>query len=403
LQVFVFSGKIKKIEVLLLPWLLPDSENQNGGDRMSSDPAAEIKAILAHYDLGELVDYERNTRGFVNTSYAIVTLRDGQERRYFLRRYKIGIREEELQFEHSLIDHLVNQQFSCVARIMRARSGGSYLKWKSGSGFSPDEYIAIFQFLPGEDRYTWVNPACSETETVQAAEFLARYHNAVSGFKPLGQRSEAKIMDLLPAIAHTIASVQQRSKHTAFDQILAKYSASVLANLEKVRSRLEALGPARLPELVVHCDYHPGNLKFQEGEIVGLFDFDWSKTDLRLFDLALAIWYFCTGWEGETDGQLRLEQAARFLQAYQRTVQSLPGIGSLNPAELQALPDMLAASNLYILNWTVVDYYQKEVEVEEYLQYLWHSLHFIVWFEGQVNWLSLVQRISSARYAPAQE
>jgi homoserine kinase type II len=358
---------------------------------MSSGPAAEIRAILAHYDLGELVDYERDTRGFVNTSYAIDTLRDEQVSRYFLRRYKKEIREEELQFEHALIDHLVARGFSCVARILKTRTGESYLHWQAGGPGAPGEFVAIFQFLPGEDRYTWVSPACDAAETAQAAVLLARYHSAVSDFEPRGRRSEPKILELLPAIAENVASSLGRSKHTAFDDVLAANAGRVLHSIETTRRSLERLECARLPQLVIHCDYHPGNLKFQEGEITGLFDFDWSKVDLRLFDLALATWYFCTSWEGEADGQLRLDQAGSFLGAYQAAMRRLPGVGPLREAELQALPDMIAASNLYILNWTVEDYYQKEVDEQEYLRYLQHSLRFVEWYEGETARQSLAQ------------
>ena len=48
-----------------------------------------------------------------------------------------------------------------------------------------------------------------------------------------------------------------------------------------------------LIHMVIHCDFHPGNLKFQNNAITGLFDFDWSKVDVRCFDVALAIIYFC--------------------------------------------------------------------------------------------------------------
>jgi homoserine kinase type II len=75
------------------------------------------------------------------------------------------------------------------------------------------------------------------------------------------------------------------------------------------------------PSIVIHCDFHPGNLKISAEEIVGLFDFDWSKIDLRCFDVALAGWYFFTSWRGELDGALRLAEFRTFLNTYQETFQ----------------------------------------------------------------------------------
>jgi hypothetical protein len=34
------------------------------------DPRLELMEVLGHYDLGELVEFEKNERGFVNTSFA---------------------------------------------------------------------------------------------------------------------------------------------------------------------------------------------------------------------------------------------------------------------------------------------------------------------------------------------
>ena len=44
-----------------------------------------------------------------------------------------------------------------------------------------------------------------------------------------------------------------------------------------------------MPHCAIHCDFHPGNLKYENNRVVGIFDFDWSKIDLRLFDLRMAV------------------------------------------------------------------------------------------------------------------
>src|SRR5512138_900083 len=112
---------------------------------MDSRAASELQDVLSHYDLGELVDFQRNERGFVNTSYAICTLAGGERRRYFLRKYKRGIREEELLFEHSIVEHLARAG-TPVARIHHTRSGQTYLQRRGA-------FYTIFDFLPGEDRF----------------------------------------------------------------------------------------------------------------------------------------------------------------------------------------------------------------------------------------------------------
>src|SRR3990170_1431524 len=171
---------------------------------MIPDDALQLKEILEYYDLGKLVDLEKNKRGYINTSFAIQTIKDGRQRQYFLRKYKAGIREPEIQFEHSLINHLVAVGAPPVARLHRTRDGDTFVRQFAGADDREGVFFSIFDFLSGEDRYTWVNPRCSPEERQDSAVVLAHFHNAVSGFQPQGQRAEANIFELLPQIAANV-------------------------------------------------------------------------------------------------------------------------------------------------------------------------------------------------------
>jgi homoserine kinase type II len=356
---------------------------------MDSPISSELKEILSHYDLGELVDYEKNERGFVNTAFAIDTSDRGERRRFFLRKYKRGIREEELQFEHSLIGHMV----ACglpAARIYPTRAGSTYLQRFEGADDATGVFYTIFDYLPGEDRFTWVDPVLSEAELAASAAVLAQFHIATGGFTPLGRRLEPKILDLLPVIAETWSSCPSRSKGTVFDARLLERLDLLSANIAETIAALSQPQVRSLPEIVIHCDYHPGNLKFTGEAVTGLFDFDWSKIDLRVFDLGLALWYFCTSWQGSQDGSFRLDWARTFLRAYQATLAAHPEASPLSPAEIHYLPVMVSAGNLYVLNWTILDYFNKDVDPQEFLVFLDHSLNFTLWYEHAENHRALV-------------
>lgn len=350
-------------------------------DLTSLDVAREIKDILSHYDIGELVDFEKNERGYVNTSFALNTLLAGKLQRYFLRQYKLGIREEELIFEHSLINHLGDNHFGQAARLIKTKDGKTYLKRSRNQEDKTVVFCAIFEFLDGEDKYTWEGPRCNEIEISSSAVVQAQYHRAVYGFTPQGHRAEPGIYALLPIIADNYSSCAQRTKHTLFDSYLMEESDKVLRNIAETCQALDTVDRSQLVELVIHCDYHPGNIKYQNDQAIGLFDFDWSKLDVRLFDVALALWYFFCSWEADQDGKIRLGEARMYLQAYQ---QALSGsrLEGLNAAELNLLPYMVSAANLYVLNWTILDFYAKPVDPEEYLVYLRHSVRFIDWFHS---------------------
>ncbi len=361
---------------------------------MPPSAARELQDVLTHYDLGELVDLEKNERGFVNTSYCICTLARGERRRYFLRKYKRGIHEEELLFEHSIIEHLV-EAGAPVARIHHTRSGATYLHRRDGPSDTRGSYYTIFDFLPGDDLFTWVDPVLSGPQLASSAAVLARLHSDASGFIPLGRRSEPRIRELLPVIAQTWAASPSRSKHTVFDERIAAHLDLIRDDVAATLAALQEPAALSLPEMIIHSDYHPGNLKFTGDSVTGVFDFDWSKLDLRLFDLGLALWYFCASWQGAADGSLRLDWAQTFLRTYQEALlEARPALG-LTPDEARYLPVMLNAGNLYVLHWTVLDYFAKDVDPVEYLVFLDHSLNFSRWAHQAGNLGSLQAMIAS--------
>lgn len=339
----------------------------------------EISAVLAHYDLGELVEFQQNLLGYNNINFAIQLLKQGERKPYFFRRYKSSIQPEEIIFEHAVIEHLLQEQICQVARVHKTRSGETcYTQLPDGSSQHP-RYYAIFDYLEGEDRYTWVDPQLSATEIQEAAGVLAKFHHAVADFDPPGRRMEADILALLPQITQNLQLVNTRSKGTQFDAYLAQNLDSLLEGCSAMQAYCTQVDWSGAPRMVIHCDYHPGNLKFSGQQVVGLFDFDWSKIDLRCFDVGLALWYL-VHWDGELDGIVRLAESLQFLKTYQSTLADLPHLEALTAFELQHLPVMVNLGNLFVLNWTVSDYYAIDADPEEYLVYLRHSVRFNRWF-----------------------
>ena len=355
--------------------------------------------VANHYAVGELVDCRRLSLGYVNVSYVIETATDGERKKYFLREYKRGIREEEIVFEHSVIEHLVSKGFDLVAGVIATRDGMTFVKRFEGGDGEVEKgpvFYALFDFLPGEDRYTWVNPTCNDEELANAASVLARFHIAVSDLIPAGKRYEPKILHMLPIIAENVERGAGRGGRTEFDAYLRGNLDLILENINHTLQAIDEKAYESIVHQVIHCDYHPGNLKFQDSQITGLFDFDWSKVDARCFDLALAITYFCTAWEGERDGHLDLRKAALFLRAYRNALESSSEVRPLNEIELKLLPWMISASNIYVLNWTVEDFYGREADPNEYLIYLRHGVRMMRWLEDDRNRDQLQRMIAGA-------
>jgi homoserine kinase type II len=227
-------------------------------------------------------------------------------------------------------------------------------------------------------------------EINNSAAVLAGFHNAVADLSPQGQRFEPQILDLLPQITKTINHSIQLSKDTIFDSYLHENAALIQDSCRTAEKYFADLQTSKWKQILIHCDFHPGNLMFEQEEVVGLFDFDWSKVDLRIFDVGLAIWYFFASWQGDQDGVLRLDEGRDFLHAYQSTLQNLSDLDPMNQEELNNLPMMINLGNLYNVNWAVTYFYTKEVDPEEHLIYLRHCVNFIRWFS--VSGHQLLQR-----------
>lgn len=359
---------------------------------MKNDPIAEkIRKVLSHYQLGELVDYTQNQRGYINLGFAIRIQKNEKVTPYFLRQYKLGIVEDELLFEHSLINHVYEIGKPQVARVYSTQEGKTYVMEDSLADTSQPAFYAIFDFLPGEDKYTWVNPHCTPCETQQSAQVLAEYHQAVWDFRPLGFRREPRIADLLKPIKDNLHACLSQTRLHVPNEIIRPYQSFLDQKIEELIEFFQSLEAQALPELVIHCDYHPGNLKFQDERVVGLFDFDWAKKDYRIFDVALAIFYFFAEWEGTQDGELRIDEASNFISSYQQVMQSSNVVPPLSGDELAQLGRFIESANLYVLNWSIDDLLHKEVHVEEYVPFLLHGIRTAIWLNNPTHQQKIAQ------------
>jgi len=129
-------------------------------------------------------------------------------------------------------------------------------------------------------------------------------------------------------------------------------------------------------ELIVHGDYHPGNQKYSDNGVTGVFDFDWCKEDLRLFDVAITITYFCTSWKNHENGVLFLDEIKVLLEAYQQALKNSDRILPLSREELAVLPEMIILANMYVIWWDLRELFEVEAsesDEDECLVYLDHN------------------------------
>ena len=337
-----------------------------------------IDIMAEFYDLGRVQEVCEIFGGYVNRSYRLVVQRAGIRHDYFLREYKAGIAEDQIKFEHALINHCAARGFTLAARVIADRQGATYIKPAKSDGF-----MAVFEFLEGEDKYAWNNPALHDEEFVSASRMLANFHTAAIGFDPETlQRVAPPIRELLPTLRSGFKRYAQSGSDSKFHRFFLLHLENILVSIENCQ--VTEADASHMPLCPIHCDFHPGNLKYQNNRVVGIFDFDWSKIDLRLFDVCMAVDYFCSSWDERNDGHLHLEKAALFLNAYQDQLHQADAMKSLVAAEINNLPGMLTAASLCIISWIVSTYSgDNDLNEDEYLTYLKHSVRLMYSIEKQ--------------------
>ncbi len=335
--------------------------------------------LSEHYDVGQLVRQERIDRGYVNDSYKIEMLRAGKKTRYLLRRYRQGTSEAKVRFEHALLQELQIRGFELSPRCIQRKDGTTCVEIdRNLKKKDPPNYIAVFSFLPGEDKCSWDHPLCSDEELKNSAQRLALYHNTIFGWQGTEGLRELSNFDEINLMASKWQAFARNTAESPFAEFFLEQFNDLLGMLKNIppQEKYNAM-----PRLAVHGDYHPGNLKFKDGKVTGVFDFGWSKIDARCFDVGLAILYFCTSWEAGTDGNLLLDRVEHFLGAYQESGKKVNTIGPLNQLELEYLPHMIHMGNLIVIDWILSHFYSTGPDPQKYLKYLEHSVSLNLWLE----------------------
>lgn len=346
-----------------------------------------IRRLLEeNYDLGKLTRVKEILGGYCNKSYAVWMSTHDQAHRYFLRLYNPNVIENEILFEHALLNHFRSNGLTLAAAIVPCRNHATMVYTLPPENHGGERALwALFEFLEGEDKYSWTYTDLTDKEFISATDLLAHLHHCGNGFKkPQGaDRAQPRIMEFMPTFKKTFAGFLEQDEDRLCDRLFKD-------NFEPIASALDYAASfdirfQGMPEIPIHCDYHPGNLKYCAETIVGIFDFDWSKIDYRLFDVALGLVYFTSIWNDQSTG-LRPDKFLLFLSSYNEACHRLTRISPLTKQEQRYLVPMLSIANLYVLNWDLVDFYNTpEPGDDEYYIFIDHNIGLMQWIAYNEN------------------
>ena len=300
--------------------------------------------VLSEYDLGT-VHRVTEAGGTAGKTWK-VTASSGE---YFLRLR--GVRtstEARLRFDHGLRIHLTAHGVP-TASAVQTKGGGKWVR-RYGRVYDLYPFVTGRSFRPN-----------SGQEIANAARALAKYHTAAAGYRLPSTQKEA-------IAQYTTLGFSGEVSHRMDDPLLQvtnmlgvrKLAATdhdrrlvdrCIARVEHLMHVYAGAAYDRLTGWIIHGDYTPANLLFSEdGEVVGIFDFDWAVPGARCRDVADGLYFFATQpreidssdiWSLTAAADFDTDRCAIFLNAYQ-------SIAPLAPHEIEAIPSAFAGRWLSI-------------------------------------------------------
>lgn len=263
-----------------------------------------LAALLARYDLGAAVALEPITEGVENSNYRLTTTAG----RHVLTLFERRTRAADLPFFVALMAAAGAGGVPCPRPV--ADRAGRVLQTVAGRP------AVIVTWLDG----TWPRaPGVAHARAAGAA--LAGLHRATDGFAM--RRDNA----LGPAGWARLAA----DCGAGLDRVADGLADEVADEL----AWLAARWPTDLPRGAVHADLFPDNLLFVGDRVSGVIDFYFACTDVRAYDVAVAL----TAWAYDDVGTPRPALGAALLAGY----------GPMRADERAALPVLARGAALRFL------------------------------------------------------
>ncbi|NNG00109.1 MAG: phosphotransferase [Desulfobacteraceae bacterium] len=348
-------------------------------------PHAVYEFLTDVYGIENVWLLEKIDRGYVNQSYEVGGQRQGKKVHHCLRCYHPLSDRNNIRFEHDLLKELARRRFPFSPRLVRASGGTtiSTIRFPM-AGHVHTRCAALFEFIDGEDPYTWDNPPVDERVIAGCARVLALYHGTISGWESHVHQGSGGLLSLLHRLQDCLGSHadQAGEGESVFDAFVHRHMGTIADALDGLVDRFSGVDIDSWPVLAVHGDFHAGNLRFRAGEVAGLLDYDWARMLPRTFDLGMALMYFCTRWGDHRSAALDTSRATRFLEAYQRSIEYADGIWPLGRDEHKFITDFIRIGHLMMIAWGIEDYFTSRPDPEAYTAIVRRSFRAMAWLDA---------------------
>lgn len=280
----------------------------------------DLAIVLSHYDIGVIASINLLSRGTPRFPKYAVRAERGD---FVLKRRKEPRAQiDRVAFTQSVHTTLASAGYPTPAVIQTKRRGGLVV-------FLNERLYELIQFVHG-DRYD-----LSHRHTFEAGRHLALMHRAAAGIEPRGQPVTGGTYHDADGLREALRSIDPAEHPDAAGD------ANALAELaDEALNAARGLGVDGWPDTVIHADWHPGNLLFNEHTVAGVLDFDTARLAPRAIDLALGALQFSLTSRTENPAEwpehADTDRLRAFVEGYDAETNP-----RTSKAEIEALPHLM--------------------------------------------------------------
>jgi homoserine kinase type II len=275
-----------------------------GGAHFSSE---ELAQVLSHYDIGVIHQVKHLTAGNRRAPKMVIISEQGK---FLLKRRPKGKDDlYRVNFAHAVQTHLAGKDFPVTNLVTTRDQDDTVLQLNH-------HIYELFKFVTGY-RYDG-----SAEATVDTGRQLARFHQYLADFASQTKLPKGSFHDSTVVRRHLRTTGTQKGATPGKKLQQTAEALMVLYNASSVR--ISELGFDSWREQVVHGDWHPGNMLFNEGKLTAVLDFDSVKLAPAVTDLANGMLQFSIvgNRPNPADWPDYLDQAklVQFLSGYRQVI-----------------------------------------------------------------------------------
>lgn len=256
----------------------------DGTDRLRF-AAEELAIVLSHYNLGVIKAIREYPRGSRQAPKVRIRSINGE---FLLKRRAPGRDDPyRVAFAHELQQHLAERDYPIAALVGTQRSGNTLVRYNR-------HVYELFAYVFGKH----FDQSPSQAE--QSGESLGAMHRLLADCSPKYPAPEGTFHDAagIDATIDRLPDAVSRAEPTLDRATLERLCQRLHDLYREAADTVNAAGWSDWPNVIIHGDWHPGNLLYDKGRVVAVLDFDSARYSPRMLDLANAALQFSIRMDG---------------------------------------------------------------------------------------------------------